>query len=147
MRLWSIHPKYLDTKGLVALWREGLLAKKVLEGKTKGYINHPQLLRFRQSKNALKAINIYLEVVAKAAKKRQYNFDTTKIKLGLKCPKIPVNDGQVAYELKHLKLKLKTRDPKRLHEILKENTKTHPLFRLVKGSIEDWERVSVSLLK
>ncbi|WP_368086417.1 pyrimidine dimer DNA glycosylase/endonuclease V [Nitrosomonas sp. Nm34] len=26
MRLWSIHPKYLDAKGLLALWREGLQA-------------------------------------------------------------------------------------------------------------------------
>jgi len=30
MRLWSLHPRYLDAKGLVALWREGLLAQKVL---------------------------------------------------------------------------------------------------------------------
>jgi len=37
MRLWTIHPKYLDAKGLVALWRETLLAKHVLEGKTPGY--------------------------------------------------------------------------------------------------------------
>ena len=39
MRLWSIHPKYLDCKGLVALWREALLAKKVLRGKTRKYAN------------------------------------------------------------------------------------------------------------
>jgi len=25
MRLWTLHPKYLDARGLVALWREGLL--------------------------------------------------------------------------------------------------------------------------
>jgi hypothetical protein len=47
MRIWSIHPKYLDIKGLVALWREALLAKHVLEGRTKGYRNHPQLDRFK----------------------------------------------------------------------------------------------------
>ena len=41
MKLWSIHPKYLDAKGLVALWREALLAQKVLDGKTEGYKNHP----------------------------------------------------------------------------------------------------------
>jgi hypothetical protein len=40
MRKWSIHPQYLDTKGLEALWREALLAKNVLEVKTKGYRNH-----------------------------------------------------------------------------------------------------------
>ena len=51
MRIWSLHPKYLDTKGLVALWRETLLAKHVLEGKTKGYRNHPQLDRFKKAQN------------------------------------------------------------------------------------------------
>ncbi len=48
MRLWSLHPKYLDRQGLLAVWREGLLAQKVLQGKTKGYKNHPQLKRFQQ---------------------------------------------------------------------------------------------------
>jgi len=43
MRIWSLHPKYLDSKGMVALWREALLAKQVLLNKTKGYKNHPQL--------------------------------------------------------------------------------------------------------
>nr|WP_243687290.1 pyrimidine dimer DNA glycosylase/endonuclease V [Methanobacterium formicicum] len=52
MRLWSLHPKYLDVKGLVALWREGLLARAVLKGKTKGYTNHPQLIRFKNQKKS-----------------------------------------------------------------------------------------------
>ena len=39
MRLWSLRPKYLDSQGLVALWREGLLAQAVLRGKTRGYRN------------------------------------------------------------------------------------------------------------
>lgn len=37
MRIWSLHPSYLDAKGLVALWRETLLAQKVLLGATVGY--------------------------------------------------------------------------------------------------------------
>ncbi|HKX52383.1 MAG TPA: pyrimidine dimer DNA glycosylase/endonuclease V [Nitrosospira sp.] len=37
MRLWTLHPRYLDTKGLVAAWREALLAQKVLSGLTSGY--------------------------------------------------------------------------------------------------------------
>jgi hypothetical protein len=53
MRIWSLHPKYLDAKGLVALWRESLLAKQALESKTKGYKNHPQLNRFKNSGNAV----------------------------------------------------------------------------------------------
>ena len=47
MRIWSLHPQYLDRQGLTAAWREGLLAQKVLTGTTKGYRNHPQLRRFR----------------------------------------------------------------------------------------------------
>ena len=69
MRLWSIHFKYLDSKGLVALWREAFLAKKVLEGKTKGYKNHPQLERFRNSSNPISSINSYLEKYLKRLKK------------------------------------------------------------------------------
>ena len=46
MRLWSVHPRYLDRQGLTAAWREALLAQKVLTGTTRGYRNHPQLVRF-----------------------------------------------------------------------------------------------------
>jgi hypothetical protein len=58
MRLWSLHLKYLDRIGLIACWREGLLAKAVLEGKTKGYTHHPQLIRFQTSPHPLHTINI-----------------------------------------------------------------------------------------
>jgi len=63
MRIWSLHPKYLDSKGLVALWRETLLAKHVLEGKTKGYKNHPQLNRFKAMKKPVEVINQYLSEI------------------------------------------------------------------------------------
>ena len=79
MRLWSIHPRYLDRQGLVALWREGLLAQKVLAGKTNGYRFHPQLLRFRQSRDPLQSIGTYLHHVAEEASKRKYRFDRSKI--------------------------------------------------------------------
>lgn len=46
VRLWSLHPRYLDTAGLTAGWREALLAQKVLTGVTRGYRHHPQLERF-----------------------------------------------------------------------------------------------------
>jgi hypothetical protein len=78
MRLWSLHPEYLDTKGLVALWREALLAKHVLEGKTKGYKNHPQLDRFKQSVSPVEMINQYLAEVYIEASKRNYNFNKEK---------------------------------------------------------------------
>src|SRR5215467_12162862 len=98
MRLWSIHPKYLDSKGLVALWRESLLAKKVLEGKTKGYPNHPQLERFKISSKSLLAINQYLNEVHNEAGLRQYNFDNTKFKRNRHKLTLTVTDGQVKYE-------------------------------------------------
>ena len=97
MRIWSLHPKYLDVKGLVALWRETLLAKHVLEGKTKGYRNHPQLDRFKKSKSPLNAINQYLSEVYKEATNRGYNFDVTKFNPVEKPLKMTVTAGQLNY--------------------------------------------------
>lgn len=140
MRLWSLHPKHLDTKGLVALWREALLAKHVLEGKTKGYTNHPQLTRFRKLANPLYAINEYLSVVCTEAERRGYCFDQSKFDGNLKSEKIPVTKGQVQYEIKHLEVKLIQRDPKKLEEnkgLGKYDV--HPLFEMVEGDVESWE--------
>lgn len=67
MRLWTLHPKYLDRQGLLALWREGLLAQAVLAGKTKGYRNHPQLIRFKSARDPLAAIGCYLTIVHREA--------------------------------------------------------------------------------
>ncbi len=141
MRLWSIHPKYLDGKGLVALWREGLLAKKVLEGGTKGYRNHPQLERFRAHEKPVGAINRYLRCVLDEAKTRGYRFDESKIDQPGKVARIDVTRGQVAHELKHLLSKLLTRDPERYAE-LKDlyEIEPHPLFHVVEGNVADWER-------
>ena len=142
MRIWSLHPQYLDAKGLVALWRETLLAKNVLEEKTKGYKNHPQLIRFKQSKNALLAINFYLKIVWEEACKRNYNFDNKKfLEVGF-VEKINVNSGQVKFETTHLQNKLKERDPKLYKQQMGiENLELHPLFHLIDGEIEDWERI------
>jgi hypothetical protein len=143
MRLWSLHPKYLDAKGLVALWRETLLAKHVLEGKTKGYKNHPQLNRFKKTKDPVNSINHYLSVVYEEAIAREYSFDKTKIKWGFKKSSMNVTSGQIDYELKHLKTKLSKRDPEKLKEIKKINTiDTHPMFKIKKGEIEDWEIIN-----
>lgn len=145
MRLWSIHPKYLDSKGLVALWREALLAKAVLGGKTKGYKNHPQLERFKKQKDPLKAINAYLLEIQLEAKRRGFDFDERKI-VKAKSKKIEVTSGQIMHEHKHLIKKLKIRD-KRMHaEISKiKKIEPHPLIRVVKGAIEDWEKINEEL--
>ena len=140
MRIWSVHPRYLDTKGLVALWRETLLAKHVLLGKTKGYTNHPQLNRFKKTKKPVDAIDQYLAEVYEEATKRGYNFDKSKINLKIKPQAIKVTDGQMDYEAKHLKKKLKVRDAMRLKEVEKIKTLSpHPMFKIVKGDVEDWE--------
>lgn len=143
MRLWSIHPSYLDSKGLVALWREALLAQRVLLGKTKGYKNHPQLLRFKNTNNPTGAIASYLRQVNNEARKRGYKFERTKIINKKSASKIAVTIGQLEYEFKHLLGKLEKRD-KKLHEQLKtqQTIVPHPLFVQVAGGPEEWERIS-----
>lgn len=147
MRIWSLHPKYLDSKGLVALWREALLAKKVLEGKTKGYKNHPQLERFKNSKNPVGTINQYLTIVYQEAIKRGYNFDKNKINFNFKPDQLKVTRGQLDFELTHLLKKLKIRDNERYFELLyKKKFYPHPLFIIINGDIEKWEKINNAFL-
>ena len=140
MRIWSLHPKYLDTKGLVALWRETLLAKHVLLGKTKGYTQHPQLHRFKKLDNPVDAVNHYLSIVFMEAGNRGYNFNKEKIDWNFASCNSLVTKGQLNYEVSHLLKKLKTRDKKKYNEIktLKQ-FEAHPIFNVVEGDIEDWE--------
>jgi len=112
MRLWSLHPCYLDSKGLVALWREALLAKKVLQNRTKGYKNHPQLIRFRKSKDPLHVIDLYLAEVYREAEKRGYHFSRQKINWAYKKSFLTVTQGQLDFEVRHLSKKLKARNRK-----------------------------------
>ncbi|PID29808.1 MAG: hypothetical protein CSB55_01085 [Candidatus Cloacimonadota bacterium] len=143
MRIWSIHPEYLDTKGILALWRETLLAKKVLENQTKGYKNHPQLIRFKKSDSPLICINYYLKIVWQEAKRRNYNFNGSKFEDVKNPPKITVNSDQIEYEKNHLLKKLKIRDTNKYEYLIKsENCKVHPLFEVKEGGIEDWEITS-----
>jgi len=140
VRIWSIHPRHLDAKGLVALWRETLLAKHVLEGKTKGYKNHPQLDRFKSSSNPLDSINSYLAAVYDEASTRGYNFNKDKINWKFKPSKMSVTNGQFEYETEHLLKKLKLRDRKKYEELIElDKLKPHPLFKIRKGGVEDWE--------
>ncbi|MDY6853400.1 MAG: pyrimidine dimer DNA glycosylase/endonuclease V [Thermodesulfobacteriota bacterium] len=142
MRLWSVHPKYLDQKGLVALWREGLLAQKVLEGGTKAYKNHPQLRRFKDTENPIGAIGLFLEGVYQEAKKRGYHFDRGKIsEKNIEIVKIAVHKGQLEFERNHLKKKLYSRDKGKYELFYKSNEiEVNPVFKVVEGEIEDWEK-------
>ena len=141
MRLWSLSPEYLDRSGLLAVWREGLLAKKVLAGKTKGYRNHPQLLRFKEQEKPLDYINAYLEGIYREALGRGYNFDQSKINpLKKKLKNIKVSSGQLEYEFQHLLAKLAKRDKKRFEELRKiVKPVSHILFKIEAGKIADWE--------
>ena len=138
MRLWSLHPQYLDAKGLVALWREGLLPKHVLEGKTKGYRHHPQLQRFRAVADPERAINQYLHAVLSEAEKRGYRFDASKLASIGEWISLPVTKGQLAFEANHLLQKLAMRDKERF-DLLKQYHQwlPHPLFYVVEGGVED----------
>lgn len=142
MRLWSLHPKYLDSKGLVALWREALLAREVLNGKTKGYKNHPQLIRFKINKNSHALINTYLLHIYHESISRGYKFNRNKIGSEFTQSKIDVTDGQIEFELDHLLSKLKIRDQSKYMELLNiENPEPNPIFIVVEGGIEAWEIV------
>lgn len=139
MRLWSLHPKYLDAQGLTALWREALLARKVLKKQTKAYQNHPQLNRFKNL--PLTYINTYLYHIHQESCRRGYCFNKTKLQKPFTKKKLTVTNKQLEYEFNHLKKKLKNRSPKKYQEIKSLKPKPHPLFKVKKGQIESWEKI------
>jgi hypothetical protein len=172
MRLWTLHPRYLDRPGLTGGWREALLAQAVLAGRTRGYRSHPQLVRFRRHADTPAAVGAYLAGLADEAERRGYRFDRSRIDrppaadrphgpegtdgadgadgsgradgtqtVTAPVTPIPVTEGQVAYEWQHLLAKLADRSPEQ-YATLREVTvpEVHPLFQVVPGPIEDWER-------
>jgi len=143
MRLWSLHPKYLDARGLVALWREGLLARAVLRGQTRGYRHHPQLQRFRAHPAPRAALSAYLRGVIAEADARGYAFERSRAGPARAGVRLTVTRGQLSYEWRHLMRKLRARSP-RLHARWRELAapQAHPLFRVVPGGIASWERLS-----
>lgn len=141
MRLWSLHPKYLDPQGLVALWRETLLAQAVLRQQTRGYRNHPQLDRFKSHRTPLSAMSRYLLAIHAESDRRGYRFDKNKIAPAKGRAILAVNSGQLAYEWQHLMAKLRRRSPAIYRSWA--NTRMpepHPIFTLRDGPVEDWER-------
>jgi hypothetical protein len=141
VRLWSLHPKYLDARGLVALWREGLLAQAVLAGRTKGYRRHPQLERFRGAASPRAAIAAYLRAVIAEADARGYAFDASKISKRRFAGKLAVTSGQLKFEWAHLQRKLAVRDPawaKTLGNVRRLTPAA--VFHVVRGGVEAWER-------
>jgi hypothetical protein len=140
MRLWSLHPKYLDTRGLVALWRESLLAQAVLRGQTRGYQHHPQLARFRAAPDPRAAIAAYLRAVHTEATRRGYAFEVSRIGAGADAQPILVTVGQLAYEREHLVRKLAARAPQWLRDgSIPDVPDAHPLFQVLPGEVAAWE--------
>jgi Pyrimidine dimer DNA glycosylase len=141
VRIWSLHPKYLDAKGLVALWREALLAQAVLRGKTNGYRHHPQLLRFRAQTSPVGSVATYLRSVREEATTRGYRFAAHRIARARASDRLTVTRGQLQFEWRHLLKKLGMRDPQRLASLTTvRNPQAHPLFRVVRGGVAQWEK-------
>jgi len=72
MRIW--HEKLITrlcSKHLVAVWREGLGAFKILTENKKGYRNHPAVIEFEDSTGTLYE---RLILIREEAKNRGYNF-------------------------------------------------------------------------
>src|SRR5690606_33316108 len=141
MRLWSLHPKYLDARGLVALWRETLLAQAVLLGRVRGYRNHPQLHRFKHHPLPIDAISRYLEVIYQEAISRGYRFDPSKLAPVRTAVRLTVTESQLAHEWLHLLGKLAARDP-RLYRRWREVRfpEAQPIFVVCPGYVEPWVR-------
>lgn len=141
MRIWTLHPQYLDRQGLLAVWRESLLAQAVLLGQTKGYRHHPQLIRFRQHRSPTAAIATYLQAIHAEACRRGYTFDQTRIGRGRIRTPIEETEGQLRYEWSHLLAKLKQRSPDRF-EYLRDITHPtpHPIFQIIPGAVREWEK-------
>ncbi|RPI65664.1 MAG: DNA lyase [Ignavibacteriales bacterium] len=110
--------------------------------KTKGYTKHPQLIRFSNSPSPVGSIAVYLQVVHSEALKRGYNFDKSKI-CSEGCDEfIAVTAGQLEYEWKHLKAKLKVRSPEQLKKFKDiKQPDPHSLFHIIPGPVEYWEVV------
>lgn len=145
MRLWSLHPCYLDPQGLVALWREALLAREVLRGKTRGYRRHPQLERFRSHRTPLSAINAYLAVIHSDADERGYTFDARKLVPVHRRIRLTITAGQLEFEREHLRRKLQSRSPEFYRRFAQNagGIRANPLFRIIPGDVQEWERSAV----
>ncbi len=141
MRIWSVHPRFLDRQGLVACWRETLLAQAVLAGATRGYTHHPQLIRFRETEDPLRHVGAYLTGIAAEATARGYRFDRGKIVHRCDAePLLVVAAGQLECEWMHLGAKLERRSPHDAARWRDAEPEPHPLFAVAPGPVAAWER-------
>lgn len=144
MRIWSLHPKYLDRQGLTACWRETLLAQAVLAGRTRGYRSHPQLERFRKHPDPIGAVGWYLHGIADEAEARGYRFDRARVNSSPSpVPSIAVTTGQLDMEWWWLRSKLAVRSPALFDQWADTaRPEPHRSFELIEGPVASWERLA-----
>lgn len=141
MRLWSLHPRHLDARGLVARWREGLLARAVLRGATRGYRRHPQRERFSARWDPVAVVDCDASRVVGESRQRGYAFDASKITYSKWLHgSVPFTAGQIEHEWAHLLGKRKARDPFRWRAPRRRQPTHDGCLHVVPGPIADWER-------
>jgi hypothetical protein len=163
VRLWSIHPEYLDRMGLLGLWREALLAQQVLHGETENYKNHSHMQRFYAlpKEDAMQYMSDYLFFVWQEGKLRGYKLNVNHIKdprnggslSGSPRKLFTVSSGQLALEYQILCMRTRNRDHK--HFLGLEDKypshrmwvpKPNPVFTLIHGRKEEWEKFDIASL-
>ena len=77
--------------------------------------------------------------VVDEARARGYGFDASKIARRRAAVSIPVTQGQMEHERRHLIKKLRVRDPAKLGKLRASRLKPHPMLRVLAGGIESWE--------
>lgn len=149
MRLWSIHPKYLDSKRLVTQWREALLCRAILDGKTKGYKEHPHFLRVKSHSQPYYFINSFLYVIWEEGKQRKFQFDKSKLMENLvqkyeePLQLMEVTEGQVQYEFDFLQKKFgefHIQYIKNLQNFNDFGIEVNPCFIKIFGDIMNFEK-------
>lgn len=117
------------------------MAQAVLAGRTRGYTRHPQLERFRTTEAPLETIGRYLSALADEADARGYRFDRSRIdSAGEANAQLTVASGQLDFEWAHLGAKLAARSLADARRWEGSTPRPHPLFTVVAGPTEAWER-------
>lgn len=138
MRLWTLHPKYLDSEGLMAVWRDALRARRLLKEETDGDSDHPQLTRFRETDHPADAIECYLQTVFEEARERDVSFDASKLHTPVRNVRIEETEDRLLYEWHRLLDKLRERQPPLFRKIKDlERPDAHPMFTIIEDDVHE----------
>ncbi len=88
------------------------------------------------------AVDTFLRGIYEESCIRGYTFSAGKFGEGHAYGTMTVTTGQLELEWAHLLAKLVHRDPERRSKALGLRPRPHPLFRVVPGPVEPWERTS-----